>query len=156
MKRAWILVGVGVLAMVGDLVGVDPLYGLGLATHASPAPKVFTAREGLEGFSAAYTLHWEQEDGPRHMALTPEVYAQLEGPYNRRNVYGAALAGGPFLSTHPQLKDLHAAVSSYAFCESDMLGELGVDAQPVGPIRLEVTPRDGTVTELPLTLEIQC
>jgi sterol desaturase/sphingolipid hydroxylase (fatty acid hydroxylase superfamily) len=153
---AWILVVVGTLAMVGDRVGSETLYGLGLATGASPAPKVFTAREGLEGFSSTYTLAWDEPTGPRAVVLTPDLYARLEGPYNRRNVYGAALAGGPFLATHPSLAPLHATVAHYAFCEADVLGELGIDAAPQGPIRLTVTPRADTTTSLPLALEVGC
>lgn len=156
MKRAWVLVLVGVVAMVGDLVGSDALYGLGVATHASPAPKVFTVRDGLEGFSARYVLSWNEAGTPQHVELTPEVYAQLQGPYNRRNVYGAALAGGPFLSEHPALGPLHGAVAQYAFCEADILGELGIPAHPEGPVRLTVHPRPGTQTELPLVLEVEC
>ena len=156
VKRALLLVAIGVAAMVGDLTGQTWLYGLGMATHASPAPKVFTARDGLEGFSAHYVLHWDEEDGARTLELTPEVYAELDGPYNRRNVYGAALAGGPFLSETPELARLHEAVAEHAFCRADVLAELGVDAEPSGPIRLIVHPRAGTETPLPLELEVEC
>jgi hypothetical protein len=155
-KRALFLVVVGLLAMAGDLTGQTWLYGLGLATHASPAPRVFTARDGLEGFSADYVLHWDEADGSHELALTPEVYAQLDGPYNRRNVYGAALAGGPFLSASPELAGLHEAVAQHAFCRADVLGDLGVEAAPLGPVRLVVHPREDTVTELPLILEVAC
>ncbi len=156
-KRALLLLGIGVLAMLGDLTGQTWLYGLGMATHASPAPKVFTERDGLEGFSARYVLHWEDADGPHALELTPEVYARLEGPYNRRNVYGAALAGGPFLSTTPELARLHGAVSEHAFCSSDILGELtGHPVRSVRSVRLLVHPRPGTTTELPLELEVAC
>lgn len=155
-KRALGLLAVGLLAMVGDVIGSDALYGLGLATGASPSPKVFTAREGLEGFSAAYTLRWDEVDGPRELALTPEVYGALKGPYNRRNVYGAALAGGPFLAEHPVLGPLHARVAEHAFCDVDVLSELGVDAAPLGPVELVVVPRPGTETDLPLHLEVSC
>lgn len=155
MKRAWGLLGIGVLAMAGDLLGIQELYGLGMATHVSPAPKVFTTRDGLEGFSAVYTLRWEGPDGPGEVVLTPEVYAQLEGPYNRRNVFGAALAGGPFLTDHEVMGELHAQVSRWAFCEADVLQELGVGRSPER-VELVVTPREGTVTELPLVLEVAC
>ena len=154
-KRAAVLLAVGLLAMVGDLVGSDLLHGLGLATGASPSPKVFTAREGLEGFSADYTLHWTSGGTAQSLALTPAVYGQLDGPYNRRNVYGAALAGGPFLATHPVLGPLHERVVTYAFCEHDVLTELGAPAAD-GPITLFVHPRPGTKNDLPLTLELTC
>jgi hypothetical protein len=156
-KRALGLLLVGLLAMVGDVVGSDALYGLGLATGASPSPKVFTARDGLEGFSATYTLRWDDADGrARELVLSPEAYGALRGPYNRRNVYGAALAGGPFLATHPVLGPLHQRVAEHAFCDADVLGELGLDADPAGPVELVVAPRPGTTTSLPLRLEVSC
>ncbi len=154
--RAVALLGVGLLAMVGDLAGLDELYALGMASHASPAPRVFTERAGLEGFSAGFLLEWDEEDGAHSLELTPAVYARMEGPYNRRNVYGAALAGGPFLSGHEQLGALHAAVVEYAFCETDVLAELGANASSKDGIRLVVSPRTGTETDLPLHLEISC
>jgi len=155
-KRAVALLVVGLLAIVGDLVGSEELLGLGLATGAAPSPKVFTAREGLEGFSADYVLRWTDADGvAQQLALTPEVYGRLAGPYNRRNVYGAALAGGPFLAAHPTLGPLHERVATYAFCERDVLTEL-TDSSAVDGVVLEVTPRPGTQTELPLTLELTC
>ena len=153
--RAALLLVVGLAAMAGDLLGSDALYGLGLATHASPAPKVFTARDGLEGFSADYELHYDSADGPEQLPLSPQLYGQLRGPYNRRNVFGAALAGGPFLAEPPTLGPLHQQVSTWAFCEHDVLTELGAPPA-VGPIELHVTPREGTSTELPLTLEVSC
>jgi hypothetical protein len=153
--RTWLLVAVGLVGMVGDLLGLPTLYGLGLATHASPVPKVFTQREGLEGFSARYELRYDSVAGPQTVELTPERYARLRGPYPRRNVFGAALAGGPFLATHPQLGGLHDQVSRWAFCDHDVLAELG--APPAnGPVELLVHPREGTSTELPLTLELSC
>jgi len=156
-KRALGLLTVGLLAMAGDVVGSDVLYGLGIATGASPSPKVFTARDGLEGFSATYTLRWDEADGQtRQLVLDPEAYGALQGPYNRRNVYGAALAGGPFLATHPVLGPLHQRVAEHAFCDADVLTELGIHAVPVGPVELVVEPRPGTQTELPLRLEVSC
>jgi hypothetical protein len=116
---------------------------------------VFTARDGLEGFSASYTLRWEEGGQTQSLPLTPEVYARLQGPYNRRNVYGAALAGGPFLADHPLMGDLHERVVTYAFCDTDVLAELGVTTS-ASTFVLDVVPRDGTVTELPLHLVVTC
>lgn len=154
--RGLVLVLVGTVAMAGDLLGLPSLYAIGLATSASPAPKVFTEREGLEGFSATYTLTWTDADGVHTLPLDPEGYQGIPGPYNRRNVYGAALAGGPFLASHPQLADLHAQVARYAFCEADVLSELGAPGVSPSSVHLRVTPREGTQTDLPLQLEVRC
>ena len=99
------LIAVGLLQMAGDLCerylsayyGLR-LKGLGAATAASPAPKVFSAVRGLETYSTRFYLEWTDRAGEFHsLQVTPELYARLRGPYNRRNVFGAALAYGPVL-----------------------------------------------------------
>jgi hypothetical protein len=84
-------------AMVGDMFNVLPLKGIGAASSIAPFPKVFCDNQGLEGFASEFTLTAEGPSGITNMVLTPESYSRLKGPYNRRNVYGAALAFGPKL-----------------------------------------------------------
>jgi hypothetical protein len=84
-------------AMVGDLLGSRSVKGLGAVSAAAPFPKVFCEFDGMEGFACEFILHFDEKGERREMPITPELYARLTGPYNRRNVYGAALAGGPRL-----------------------------------------------------------
>lgn len=88
----------GTVAMLGDLTGCLPLLGIGAASTIAPFPKVFCDNQGLEGFASEFTIEFDDADG-RHvkMPLTPEIYARMRGPYNRRNVYGAAFSFGPKL-----------------------------------------------------------
>ena len=51
---------------------------------------------------------------------------------------GAALAGGPFLATHPVLGPLHARVAEHAFCDADVL------AEPDGGYEMVVQYKDGS------------
>jgi hypothetical protein len=84
--------------MVGDLTGVKAIKGLGAATVASPLPKVFSDVRGLETFASDFSLSFQLPGGnQRELSITPELYQRLAGPYNRRNVYGAALAYAPRL-----------------------------------------------------------
>ncbi len=93
------LLVLGLLQMAADLAGLSTLRGLAGATTASPAPRVFSAVEGLETYSSRFSIEWHDLDGEAHtLELTPEVYARLRGPYNRRNAYGAVLAYGPELA----------------------------------------------------------
>lgn len=89
---------VGCLQMLGYLLDAPTLRGLGAASTASPFPKVFSDVNGYETFAADFTLRGLTADGaPFTLAITPELYTRLEGPYQRRNVYGAALSYAPRL-----------------------------------------------------------
>jgi hypothetical protein len=161
-KAASFLLAVGLLQMAGDLVrqtvwapAGQAIQGLGAATGASPAPKVFSAVRGLETYSTRFFLEWDGTEGQAHsLALTPEVYARVAGPYNRRNVYGAALAYGPVLPA-----ELRDPVLRYAVCgQAPLLRELGIDPGQVrGPVRVRLEPLPGTdLGNLPRVLEAPC
>lgn len=124
----------GLAQMVGDVAGIDALRGVAAATSASPAPKVFSAVRGLETYSTRFYFEWPG----RRVELTPELYARIRGPYNRRNVFGAALAYAPVLP--PQLRD---PVMRYALCdEAPLLEELGLVG--AGPPAVVLEPLPGT------------
>ena len=85
-------------AMVGDTLGLTWLKGLGIATGFAPLPKVFSDVDGHETFAARFTILETSPDGSTaRRVITPEMYGNLRGPYNRRNVYGAALSYAPRL-----------------------------------------------------------
>ena len=121
------LLGVGLLQMAGDVVmqvtGSPALKGIAAATAASPAPKVFCSQGGLETFSSRFFLNYNAADGSEvTLPLTPEVYGRLDGPYKRRNVYGAALSYGPALPP-----ELSGPVIRYGLRgDAPLLRELGV------------------------------
>lgn len=92
------LLGLSLLNMLGDALGLAPLKGLASLTAASPLPKVFSDVRGLETFASEFTLLIDEPGQPsRSVLITPELYGKLSGAYNRRNVYGAALAYAPRL-----------------------------------------------------------
>ena len=95
---AGVILAVGLLQIVGEACGSRTLRGLGAATVAAPFPKVFCDVAGLEAFASTFTLSGETCDGTAfEQRITPELYARLAGPYNRRNAYGAALSFAPRL-----------------------------------------------------------
>ncbi|HEX8699245.1 MAG TPA: hypothetical protein VF815_10445 [Myxococcaceae bacterium] len=146
----------GLAQMTGDLLGILPLKGVAAATCASPAPKVFSAVRGFETYSTRFYLEWTDKGGaPRSVPITSELTSNFEGPYNRRNVYGAALAYGPVM---PQ--ELRGPVMAYALCgQGRLLSEMGVSAPERGtPFRVRFEPRPGTQlpADLPLTIEAPC
>ncbi len=109
--------------MFGDLLGNRVLRGLGAASAMAPCPKVFCDVNGLEGFASKFTLQLETNSGRvRDLEITPEIYARLKGPYNRRNAYGAAMSFAPKLPP-----DLWQSVYNYGWRENGPLrAELGV------------------------------
>lgn len=146
--------------MLGDLLGWTALRGVAAATAASPAPKVFSAVQGLETYSSRFSIEWRDQGGADHsLALTPEIYARMRGPYNRRNAFGAVLAYGPILSSNPRTKPLFEAVGRYALCgDAPLLRELGLDPSDFsGPPRIRLRPLEGSDTgDLPLVIVVAC
>jgi hypothetical protein len=159
-KAALILLVVGLLQMAGDLLRLPALKAIGAATGASPAPKVCTAVRGMEAYSTRFYLEWTDRRGLAHkLQLTPEIYRLIGGPYNRRNIYGAVLAGGPVMATDERLAGMYRSVSNYALCgEAPLLRELGIDPAGIsGPVRVRYEPLPGTTMgNLPRVLEVKC
>jgi hypothetical protein len=158
-KLALALVLLGTAQMAGDLLGLRPLAGIAAATAASPAPQVFSAVRGLETFSSGFALDISSDAGLGiRTELTPELNARLRGPYNRRNVYGAALAYGPVLASDPRTRALFDAISHNALCgRAPLLRELGLGGIEIDSVSVEVTPRPGIpVPDLPLRWTVRC
>lgn len=95
---AFVILAIGLVQMAGEVFGSRTLRGIGAATAAAPFPKVFCDVDGLEAFASTFTLSGETRGGTTfETQITPELYARLAGPYNRRNAYGAALSFAPRL-----------------------------------------------------------
>lgn len=140
------LLALGLLQIAGDLLHVPALKGLAAATAASPAPRVFSTVKNYETFSGHFTVEWTDRGGnARFLTITPEVYARIRGPYNRRNVYGAIVAGAPLLTSETRLRPMFDAIASHAFCgEAPLLRELGVDPSSIlGRPRLRIVSPKG-------------
>jgi hypothetical protein len=143
------LLVLGLAQMTGALFGMSSLQGLAAATAASPAPKVFSSVDGLETYSTKFFLEWTDLDGAIHeLKLTPDVYAKLEGTYNRRNTYGAAFAYAPIFAKGDRTREMLIAIARYSFCgEAPLLREFGMDPSLIrGPIRVRLEPLARTDT----------
>ena len=153
-----LLVALGTMQIVADVLGMPKLKAAFAATQVSPAMKVFTAQQGYETHAARFALTWVDAAGAeQRLTLDPEVYRNVRGPYNRRNVYGAALAYGPILRADTKLRLMQESVMQYGFCNPGVLrAELGVpvDAQQ---LTIHVMPtRQPARKDLELNWEVDC
>jgi hypothetical protein len=122
------LVGLGLLSLVGFALDLPSVRGLGFATAASPLPFVFSKFRGVENFAADFDITVTQRSGETHsFRMDQEAYAKLQGPYNRRNPYGAVIAYGPML-TQPKEVAMRESVLRYGACNHGPLArELGLE-----------------------------
>ena len=100
-RRNWAAVLIGVVGsfqMVGYVTGSTVLRGIGAASTIAPFTKVFSDVEGFEPFASEFTLSYRDAGGKFvETGITPAMVSRFGGPYNRRNVYGAALSYAPRL-----------------------------------------------------------
>ena len=93
------------------------------------------------------------------MELTPALYSKLQGPYNRRNAYGAVVAYGPVLATTKATRAMFLQVARYGLCgQAPVLRELGVPVEQIrGLVRIRLEPASGSLPDsLPTLLEAPC
>jgi len=117
-----IVVLIGLLQIIGYLTKVKPIKNLGVITTASPLPIVFTEVKGVETFASDFFLQWHSDLGTVHeVQITPALYSKLKGPYNRRNIYGAAIAYGPVLP-----EKIWSPILTYGLCQDILKEELQI------------------------------
>ena len=123
---AGILIFLATIKIIATLMGWDKVVGIASMTNLTPAMKVFTAHKGYETYSSTFIIKATYADGlSEKKTVTSKIYSHLEGPYNRRNVYGALIAYGPLLAQNPKTKAMYDAMTKYAFCkEPNILTEL--------------------------------
>ncbi len=127
-----LLVLVGLLQSIGFIIKSKEVRGLGMASASSPLPIVFTEVKGVETFASNFYVSYNTSTGEADtVQITPTIYSQLNGPYNRRNVYGAAISYAPVLPD-----SLRTSVLQFGLCEGTLLEELGIpsDAKNVSII----------------------
>lgn len=109
---------IGSLQIIGLLTGIKPIRSLGIITSASPLPLVFSEVNGVETFAGDFYMQWNGDNGEvQRVLMTPELYSKLKGPYNRRNIFGAAIAYGAVLPER-----VWKPILNYGIC-NDVLSE---------------------------------
>lgn len=148
------LLVLGCCAMLGEAFQLPKLKGLALASQAAPYTKVFSAARSHDGgrlfetFACDFQLSYTSAEGDIHqLEITPEIYQQLAGPYNRRNVYGAILAYGPALEPSMRTHLLQQALTS----DNSILPELGLP-QNTNDHQLTITQKNPRLDQTPFVL----
>lgn len=116
---------VGHISIIGKLLNVETIQGLGFITAASPLPLVFSNFRGVEGFASQFKVKYQLNGQEQILAITPKNYQSLKGPYNRRNAFGAAIAGAPMLTAENEKKMVDSVIE-YAFCREDLKKEFEI------------------------------
>jgi hypothetical protein len=153
-----LLVALGTLQMFADVLAMPRLKAVFAATQVSPAMKVFTAHQGYETHAARFAITWIDADGDsQRLAVDPEIYRNVRGPYNRRNVYGAALAYGPLLRADPKLRPMQESVMHYAFCSPGALrSDLGIPRDAANLTIHALPTRPPAREDLESSWEVDC
>jgi hypothetical protein len=131
------------------------MRGIGALTAASPLPFVFSSFRDVETFAAEFEIELTRESGGsvQHL-VTPALYAELDGPYNRRNTYGAVLAYGPAL-TAPQEQVLVDSVLRYGLCGRGPLARRFGETEAVTRVIVKVRGK-GRRPPPPFQRELSC
>ena len=126
---------IGNFQFIGYVLDLSVLRGIGAMCGFAPYTKVFSDVDGFETFAADFSLVLHDADGNQTaVPITPEFYQQLKGPYQRRNVYGAAL------SYAPRLPDpMWQSVFCYGF-NGPLREEFQIDGS-VDSISMEISTR---------------
>lgn len=147
MKYKLIAIGLillGSIQMIGDLCHMPVLKGIGQATNSSPAPKIFTSQQGYETFSKRFFFKVvDQQGNTKIIEIKPNNYQNLKGPYNRRNMYGAAISYAPVLVKFPHTKPMFDSVAEYGLYnqKQSILDEMEIQYDKTKPIVLLIEPR---------------
>jgi hypothetical protein len=152
------LVALGTLQAFADVLAMPQLKGVMAATQVSPAMKVFTAQQGYETHAARFAITWIDTGGElQRLGIDPAIYRNVDGPYNRRNVYGAALAYGPLLRADPKLRAMQESVMNYAFCSPGSLrADLGIPRDAAELTIHVLRTKPPTRSDLELSWEVDC
>jgi len=118
----YLIIIIGFLQTIGYLTKIKMIRDLGVVTAASPLPIVFTEVEGVETFASDFYLQWTNSNNEKEeVQITPALYSKLKGPYNRRNIYGAAIAYGPVLPGK-----IWDPILNYGLCNDILENELEI------------------------------
>lgn len=156
---AFFLIFLATVKVVADIFDFKKLSALAAITNLAPAMKVFTAHDGYETYSSKFSIkviHFDGEVVEKN--IDSKTYAGLEGPYNRRNVYGALIAYGPYLTSKSNTNKMWQVMADNSFCrKKSVLSELGFsNTSGVTSVSIKYTNLNNTSSKYKNKLSIAC
>lgn len=122
-----LLLLLGSMNMIGYIFDSNNMKNIAYISTSSPLPFVFTSYNDVETFSLHHELNLEYKNGTNSaILLDHKLYSKLKGPYNRRNVIGAAFSHGAFF-TDKRMLEIRDQIFYWGFCEGQLLDEFGID-----------------------------
>lgn len=112
-----LMVILGSLSVIGLLTHTPAIRGVGFMSGASPLPFVFSKYNGIETFATKFDLDIAFQNGTEtNILLDGKLYNRLQGPYNRRNVFGAIFSHGPFFDKANMIK-IRQQILHWGLCQ---------------------------------------
>lgn len=154
---------IGMMSMIGFMFEFPALRAIGFMTGASPLPLVFSAYNGKETFSNNFTLVVETS-GTVNNDYIPSVmktynfnfdnklYSKLEGPYNRKNMYGAMFSHGVFFEDQRLIDIRTDFIRNVVLKKVGVLEEFGIPKdEDIHKMEIISTGVDGSVNKIEST-----
>lgn len=122
-----LLVIIGCLHTFGHINNMPKTKGIAFMTVASPLPLVFSVYNGVETFSTTFELDITFANNTSYgKIIDHKLYSNLEGAYNRRNMYGVIFSHGPFFNTDNNIK-IRDQILNYGLCSpGELANEFGI------------------------------
>lgn len=150
-----LIIAIGCMSMFGYVFGMPKVRGIGFASVVSPLPLVFSVYNGVETFSTDYTVYVETDNDNFTMKLNNKMYSQIEGPYNRRNMYGVILSHGPFFD-NPNMIQIRQQILHNGICNQGSLAkELGIDGN-IKSVHIDVKSKTVGNEDKVWLLDVNC
>ncbi len=145
------------LHMVGPLTNASTIGGLGMVTAASPLPLVFSAHDGLDTFAQTFALNLTYEfegcESTSRVEVDPALYRRVDGPFKRRNAYGAVRLLGPLIERSGHGHPIDDVAQSSFSEDGRLLDALGLEA---GPKRVCIDSRPQNPKQDLWSYEVEC
>ena len=131
---------IGLISITGFVFFSPTIQTIGTVTASSPLPFVFSAYNGTETFAFDYVKTVVNNNTEIDLKY---IYQNIDGPYNRRNVFGVALSYG-VLFRQSNLIEMRNSVLQWAICKKKIISANHLVTIPDKIMRVDFTIKSKT------------